>query len=186
MKKQTVAKYAAEEVEKGRSHQEIYDHIIATSGFNIHDVAEMVRRIPTVEKRKKYNLAQVMLLVLICLFIAAKVISGFETSIIFNQVHLTIAILSLILPLFLFYGVLRYKRNMHLVTGAWMVYGSVAYASGLMITLSIPNTIGLFICIWGACLAFYLGNKLPGDYIINKELQKSNPEQRENLITFMD
>jgi cytochrome b subunit of formate dehydrogenase len=117
-------------------------------------VAEMVRRVPTLEKRKKYNLAQIMLLVLISLFIAARIISGFETSIIFNQVRLTITIVSLILPLFLFYGVATYKRNMHLVTGIWMLFGILMNASVLIVTLSITSALGLFICISGAARFF--------------------------------
>jgi hypothetical protein len=169
-----------------KSHQQIFDHIIATSTFKIHDVAEMIRKIPTLEKRKKYAFAQIMLLVMIGLFIAVKIVSGFEISIVFNQLRLTIAIVSLIIPLFLFYGVLMYKRNIHLVTGIWMIYGAVMNVSVLIVTLSVVSVICLFICISGASLAFYLNSKLVSSYMVNKELKKNNPEQRENVITFID
>jgi hypothetical protein len=186
VEKQKTSKYAEKEVLNGKSHQEIYDHIIATSTFKIHDVAEMIRKIPTLEKRKKYAFAQTTLLVMIGLFVSVKIVSGFETSIVFNQLRLTITIMSLIIPLFLFYGVLTYKRNMHLVTGIWMIYGAVMNASVLIVTLSVASVTYLLVCISGASLAFYLNNKLVGDYIVNKELQRNNPEQRENIITFID
>jgi hypothetical protein len=186
MEKQSVDTYTTQEVLKGKSHQEIYDHIITTSTFRIHDVAEIVRRIPTLEKRKKYVFSQTLFLVLIGLFIAGKIISGFGTWVFFNQLHIRMALFDITVSLFLFYGVATYKRNMHLVAGLWMIYGVLMNTSGLMTNLYTAKIVGLLITIFATSIAFYLNSKLPGDYVINKELQKSNPEQRENLITFID
>jgi hypothetical protein len=125
MKKQKVDKYAETEVLKGTSHQEIFDHIISTSEFNIHDVADIVRKIPTLEKRKKYKTLNNILLLIIGLTIVDRIILMY-IQISNGQNDIGIAFLFPVLSIVLFYVIYKYKRNAHLSAGFLFIYGSMA------------------------------------------------------------
>lgn len=186
MKKQSATKYAEKEILNGKGHQEIFNHIIATSEFNIHDVAENVRKIPTLEKRKKYKSLNIVLLGIIGFSVLERLILGFIQLNVNKDDRSGIILLFPIVSILLFYGVYKYKRNVHLAAGFLMIFGTALSAVRLINYLDIIAILGSLVTLSGAFIAFYLSVSLVSDYKIDKELQKNNPKQRENLITFID
>lgn len=186
MGKRRVDKYAEKEVLKGKTHQEIFDYIVATSTFKIHDIAEIVRKVPTPAKRKKYRTPNFILIGMLVIGILWRTMDGIGMLNAGNRLGLINLILSPIVPCFFIYLVYNYKRNMHLVLAIMMLVGGLGFFSQSFSHLNVLSYVRLIFNLIGSAIAFYLHVKLPSDYEINKELQKSNPEQRENLITFKD
>ena len=186
MKPQKPITYAEQEVLNGKSHQEIYDHIVATSQFNIHDVANMVRKIPTLEKRKKHNSLNAILLGIIALSILDRILIVFQQLSEDGQDKVSFLFMLPIISILLFYGIVKFKRTVHLAAGFLMAFATVSSAIRLLSYSDIFSILGLLISLAGASIAFYLSVKLVSDYKVDKELQKNNPNQREGLITFID
>lgn len=186
MKPQKPIKYAEQEILNGKSHQEIYDHIVATSQFNIHDVANMVRKIPTLEKRKKYNSLNAILLGIIAMSILDRILIVFQQLSGDGQDRVSFLFMFPIVSILLFYGIVKYKRTVHLSAGFLMAFATVSSGIRLLSHSDIFSVLGLFVSLVGAIIAFYLSVKLVSDYKIDKELQKNNPSQREGLITFIE
>ncbi|HET6224755.1 MAG TPA: hypothetical protein VFF27_00655 [Bacteroidia bacterium] len=187
MKKQRVDKYVETEVKKGKTHQEIYDHIIATSTFKIHDIAEIVRKIPTLEKREKYKGMNVILLSLLAITVVHGMILIIENGRhISSRMLYTFPPITMIVSAILFYCIYNYKRNMHLVLGIWSILRSLESLNGLLREDNLYFFINLIISIIMIVLSFYLSVKVVSDYTFNKDLQQQNPERREGLITFKD
>lgn len=186
MKPQKPNKYAEQEVLNGKSHQEIYDHIVATSQFNIHDVADMVRKIPNLEKRKKYNSLNAILLGIIAMSILDRILIVFQQLNGDGQDRVSFLFMFPIIGILLFYGIVKFKRTVHLSAGFLMAFATVTSAIRLFGHLDIFSILGLLVSLIGAIIAFYLSVKLVSDYKIDKELQKNNPNQREGLITFIE
>lgn len=186
MNKNEIEKYTETEIQNGKTHQEIFNKIVSTSNFNIHDVATVVRKIPTIEKRKKYSGINTVLVGILALAIISRLITGlFEIT----QGHNDASVIVMFFPLatiLLLYGTYKYKRNAHLATGLFMIFGA------LMATLRLINNFDIFalgdilFTIFGSILAFYLSSKLVGDYVLDQELKKTNPDQRENALIFTE
>ena len=186
MNKNQIEKYTETEIQNGKTQQEIFNKIVSTSDFNIHDVANVVRQIPTLEKRKKYNSINSVLVGLLALAIISRLITGLIEI---TQGHNDTSVIAMffplatILPLF---GVYKYKRNAHLATGLFMIFGAVMATVRLISNFDIIALGDILLTVFGSVLAFYLSFKLAGDYILDKELQKTNPDQRENVLTFTE
>jgi hypothetical protein len=115
MNKKQVEDFAEKEILEGKSHQEIFNEIVATSDFNIHDVANVVRRIPTPEKRKSYGATNSVLVGLLSLTILNRLYNivtdaSSDYANISNIIFLTLSALIL-------HGIYKFKRNAHLATG---------------------------------------------------------------------
>lgn len=186
MKPQKPITYAEQEVLNGKSHQEIYDHIVATSQFNIHDVADMVRKIPTLEKRKKYNSLNAILLGIIAMSILDRIILAYQQVGGDGQDRVGFFFMLPIISILLFYGIVKFKRTVHLSAGFLMAFATATSAIRLLSHSDVFSILGLLASLTGAGIAFYLSVKLVSDYKIDKELLKTNPSQREGLITFID
>ena len=184
MSKQRVDKYAEKEVLNGKSHQEIFNHIASTSNFKVQEIAEIVRKIPTLEKRKQYQKLNTALLVILGLFVSDKIL--LSLVLLMEQESSITAIILPVVSIFLFYGVFRFKRSVHLATGIFMIAGVLTSIIQFGKQPDVFTIIGIIIPLIGAIIAFYLNTKLVSDYKFNKELQESNPAQREGLITFLN
>lgn len=186
MAKQRPDKYAEQEVLNGKSHQEIYNHIVSTSQFKIHDVAELVRKIPTLTKRKKYNSLNAILLGIIAMSILDRILVAYKQISGESQDRVSFLFLLPVISIILFYGIAKYKRNVHLWAGFIMAFGTFSSAVRLISHIDVFSILGLLISLTGTTIAFYLSVKLASDYRFDRELQKNNPSQREGLITFIE
>lgn len=186
MKKQRVDKYAEAEILNGKNHQEVFDYIVSTSHFKIHDIAEIVRKIPTLEKRKKYAPMNLILLAVIVITILDKILIYFTNYNAGFTERETFGLLFPVINILLFYGIYKYKRNVHLWLAIFLLLSTVVNIIRLINQQDVIAFVGLLITLVGAVMAFYLSIKIVSDYTFNKELQKANPTQRENLISFTD
>jgi cell division protein FtsL len=171
---------AEEEILKGRTHQELFNEIVAETNLNIHDVADAIRKIPSNEKRKKYltlNFVLIILLIIIWLYSLLGVISNYTSA---------FQITPLILLVLLIYMVIKYKPNAHYFTGGLLFFGTCRAAYSLIFNFSVERLMYMLFIIAVSGLAFYLGSKLTNDYILNKELLKENPNQRVGVISFTE
>jgi hypothetical protein len=65
-----------------------------------------------------------------------------------------------------------------------MALGALAAAVRLLSDFDPLAFADVLVTLFGMGLAFYLNNKLIADYFLDKELQKTNPEQREDSLIF--
>ncbi len=184
MHKSNIEKYTATELKKGLSHQTIFNTIVATSNFNIHDVANIVRRVPTKIKKERYILlhwfivvvlAISMILRLFLLFIAA----GFHN---YFSVFSDLPVINIILII----GILLYKRHAYLITGFFLILGCLLTISQIIKDFHFENLIYLLVTLFTACMCFYLSIKMPSDYALNKALLEKEPDARVNSLLFKE
>lgn len=171
---------AEEQILKGKTHQEIFNEIVSQTDFNIHKVADAIRKIPTIEKRKKYALLNNILVTLLIIHFSFSLLSLILSYQGFFE------IIPLIIILILVYCVIKYKPNAHLFTGALLIISTVRGIYPLISTFSVQTLIYVIFIVSTSILAFYLGSKLANDYVLNKDLLKENPNQRVDIITFVE
>lgn len=185
MNKRQVEDFAEKDILDGKSHQEIFNEIVTTSDFNIHDVANVVRRIPTLEKRKKYNSTHIVLVVLLGFTILNKIYILFDS--IDLSIYITLLNVVLIsMSVLILFGIHTFKSNAHLAAGALMAISSFMVSFRLFYNVDLLSCCDLIAASFGAFLGFYLNSKLTESYGLNKELQKTHPQQRENSLLFTD
>jgi hypothetical protein len=186
MNKKQIEKYTETEIKIGKSKLDIFNKIVTTSDFNIHDVASIIRKVPTLEKRKQYKSINSILVALLVLTVLSRFISGFiEISNGNNDVNVIVLFFPIV-TILLIYGVYKFKSNVHLVCGIFLIVGAIMSSIRLINSLDLITLSDITITIFGSVIAFYLNSKLVGDYELNKELQKTNPNQRENIVTFTE
>jgi hypothetical protein len=186
MNTKEIEKYTETEIQNGKTHQEIFNKIVSTSDFNIHEVADIVRKIPTLEKRRKYKLFNNVLAGLLGLSIISRIITGLGELIQGKNDVSLIVMLFPIITILLFWGIYTYKRNLHLVTGLFMTFGTLMTASRLFNNFDILSLVDILVTLFGSCIALYLNSKLPSDYVLDKELKETKPDQRVDSLKFTE
>jgi hypothetical protein len=180
MNKEGIEKYTVDELRKGRTKMEIFNSIVSVSDLNFHSVAEVIRKVPTIEKREKYKIPNLILFSILLIKPFGFIVSLFyDSEISLFEIFEHASINFFFIPSLLSLGIYKFKRNMHLITGVFMLL--IFFAS-----LSCSITVWGILYLIGAIIAFYLCVKLPGDYELNRELLKINPRERKNIVTFTE
>jgi hypothetical protein len=179
-----IEKYAEIELNKGNTHQSIFNAIVANSSFNIHDVANIVRRVPTKIKKEKYGGLHWFIIIVLII------------SIIFNMLPFIIALGSYnnfsvlyYLPIFnafLIVGIVMYKRHAYLITGFFLILECLIAIGQIISSSNFLYLIYLIILVFTSYLCFYLNAKMSSDYELNKALLEKEPEARINSLIFKD
>lgn len=186
MNKQAIEKYTDTEIKNGKTHQEIFNTIAAKSDYNIHDIADIVRKVPTLEKRKRFGNLNLVLSGILLLAIISRLLTGILEIMNGHSDADVIALFFPVVTILLMFGVYKYRRNAHLAAGLFMTLGSVMAIIRLINNFDFFALLDILITLFGATTAFYLNSKLVGDYVLDKELQESNPQQRENVLKFTE
>jgi hypothetical protein len=171
---------ATVEILKGRGHQEIFNEIVSQTDLDIHKVAENIRKIPTLEKRKKYHSLNIILATGIGINAFINII-----FILFND-GIIGSLMPSIIGFGLLYGVVKYKSNMHLAVGFCLFAGTISLIVKVLLDFNFVYLFFIGFSMAMAITAFYLSSKLVSDYSINKVLRNNNPNQRVDSLIFID
>ncbi len=173
-----IIKKATTEILKGKSHQEIFNEIVSQTNLDIHKVAETIRRIPSLEKRKEYKVLNIIFTIGFGIVLLAGIYYSlfYQTTIAF--------IIQAAISIALVYGLLTYKTYMHPVAGLYSFAGTIFLIVNMLTSQDFIYAAPIVYTLSLMVIAFYLNSKLLVDYTFNKELLKSNPQQRVDIVTF--
>jgi hypothetical protein len=175
-----VEKYAETEILKGRKHQDVFNEIATSSDFKIHDIAEILRKIISPEKRARYkNTNYVLAGVIFCMALLNlySQINGNTNGSIYNW-------LPVIGDAILLWGILNYWKNIYRVCLILLWTHTVIVLFFLIFNFNWTFVFLLFFLIDSIIITFYLNIKTATDYRLNRELLNENPAQRINAVIF--
>ncbi|HXB40396.1 MAG TPA: hypothetical protein VNZ49_07620 [Bacteroidia bacterium] len=175
-----VEKYAETEILKGRKHQDVFNEIAASSDFKIHDIAEILRKIASPEKRVRYKSTNYVLAgVILCMALLNiySQIEGKANNGVYNW-------LPVIGDVILLWGILNYWKNIYRVCLILLWTHTVVVISLLIFNFNWIFVFLLFFLIDSIIITFYLNIKTATDYRLNRELLNENPGQRINAVIF--
>jgi hypothetical protein len=168
------------ELFKGRTHQELFNEIAEQTDYDIHEIAEGLRKIPGPAKRVKY---QALNRTLAFLFVA-NIATVLYISLVSKINMITVG--SMIVQPLLIYGILKFRRDVHMISGGLLLLGAVMGMFSLTSDFTILALCDLLVTLSASGIAFYLGMKLTTDYCLNREELKENPDLRAGAVTFFD
>ena len=166
-------------IEAGATPQQVYDELHGPGNAADEKVADLVRDVPTFERRAEYRTGQWVLIALLCLAIAWKlsvvlsaVAEQASSSVMYHSAYGIGYALALL-------AVAKYWRRAHAVAGF------LAFMDVMQIHEGPANTDGMdipVILLFGvlALLGMYLQRKLASNYIKRKE-QYRNAEHQARL-----
>ncbi len=179
MKESELRKQIRAKIEAGSSPQQVYDEFHKGANAPDEKLADLVRYVPTLERRADYKVGQWVLLGLLCAAIAWKVnavasamAEGRGPSVFFHGAF----VIGYIVALF---AVAKYWRNAHSIAGLLAFLDIMRFHDQ---PGSSDGTSLVVILLFGvlAVLGMYLQRKLTPDYITLKE-RYTNAEGQERL-----
>lgn len=175
-----VEKYAEKEILKGRKHQDVFNEIAEASDFKIHEIAEILRKIISPEKRARYKSANYVLAGVIFCMALLNVYSRIATNDndnIFNW-------LPVIGDAILLWGILSYWKNIYRVCLILLWTHLVLVLFLMIFNFNWILVFLLFLLVDSIIITFYLNIKTATDYRLNRELLNENPAHRVNAVIF--
>lgn len=163
-------------IESGASPQQVYDELHGTGNAVDEELADMVRDVPTLERRADYRLQQWALLGLLALDVAWKlgVVLPADAQRGWPGVVFQSAFAAAIL--FAALGVAKYWRRAH-STAAVIAFVQLTYPIGPATDIGPKDVLMTVVFAAAALLGWYLQRKLTPDYIILKEHYKNADDQ---------
>ncbi|MCE3228796.1 MAG: hypothetical protein K0S32_3347 [Bacteroidetes bacterium] len=182
MTKSQVEHFTEREILKGKSRQEVFNEVVTVSDISIHSAADIIRKVPTLEGRKKYRSTNFVLLGMIGILLLFHLVNFFLA--VEHKTNLSVG--QIIVPGLLLWGVYNFKRNAHLISGILLSVMALISLGQIIFYFDWVYIAILSFSAYGIAVSFFLDSKLSGDYILDKELQKTNPGQRVDSVTFTD
>jgi uncharacterized membrane protein len=175
-----IEKFAETAFLEGKSHQEVYNELARMNDMKAQRLAEILRKIPDLKKRRKYRLSNMVLCSLLTLIVLSRlaVLPDILNGPLLLMIH---PLLFTFIPAVLIYGVYTYKPYSHMASGFFLVLGFVLSIANVFTGTNIYVFLDMAIMIFGAAVAFYLNGKLATDFTFNSQADLS---QREALIHF--
>lgn len=180
MPERELRKLIRSKIEAGEAPQQVYDELHGPDHAADEQLAELVRYVPTLERRAQHRAAHRVLLGLIVFAVAWKL--ALEAPVFLHQ-GLPRAVLTagwVLAYLAVLVGVARYWRRAHALAG---LLGLLDLLQPLSLLDAVPELSAalrfLLLCAL-AVLGYHLGGKLPSRYIILKE-RYTNAQGEERL-----
>jgi hypothetical protein len=176
--------FASEEIKKGKTHQEVYNILADQSKLNFQFIAETLRKIPSMPKRKRYRYVNYFLgCILLLLYF-------YEILIYLNDSSGSLAEIRLVYYLILLYptvGALFYWRNSHFYTGIILGFGFTFSTLANFIPFAInsygSNIFVSLLLLIGTAFSLFLNHKLQTDYSINhNKIYIEEPLKKDQVI----
>lgn len=184
MKKWKIEKLAEEAVLEGKSHQQIFNELAANTQVNVHTLAEVIRRVPTLEKRNRYRfLNQALVLLAGFLFLLrlgtlfGVVPDAFMEMRPFN-------LFGLLISGGMLYGLVFYKAHAHLIAVFYLLVHALWMMTKVVVTFDPLVLLACILLLLGTWGAAFLSSKFVSDYRFDKSIPGNDPELRENAIVF--
>jgi Zn-dependent protease with chaperone function len=177
-----IEKYAETEILKGRTHQEVFNEIVSSSEYKIHDIAEILRKITSPKKRERYKTTNYVLAGILAIMAVLNLFSCLTDS---TRTGI-LSLLPIICNLIMLWGVLKFWKNIYRVCLVFLWVHTVSIMFLLIFNFNWILLPILFFLIDSIVIAFYLNIKTSADYRLNRELLNNDPAQRADSIVFID
>ncbi len=175
-----VEKYAELEIAKGRKHQDVFNEIVAGSDFNLHHIAEILRKTVSPEKKARYKSTNYILAGIFFVMTLLNVyahLGSMSKENVFNWIFIVGDALIL-------YGILNYWKNIYRICLLLLWINFVWLLFTLIFNFDWSLVVLLFFLIDSLIITLYLNIKTCTDYKLNRELLKENPKERINAVIF--
>jgi hypothetical protein len=174
---QSYKAYIEEQILSGKSRQEVYNDAVTIYDVKIHDIAEAIRKTPSLIQRAKCKTQNEILLLLLLLDIVMGKISRLEEE-------TYIALAPSLIMLFLLYGLYNFKYPAHLFATILLFTITI----GLIVIIAFEFSWGilllLLVTLCSTVLVMYINRTISSDYTFNREIIVNDPEARVDVITF--
>lgn len=171
----------------GASPHQVYDELHGPGNAADEELADMVRDVPTMERRAEYRLQQWALLGLLALDVAWKI--GVDIPAEVHKGWPGVAFQSAFAAVILFavLNVAKYWRRAH-ATAAGLAFVQLTYPIGPATDIGAKDVLMTVVFAAAALLALYLQRKLTPDYIKLKERYRNaeGQERMRVLVRFGD
>jgi hypothetical protein len=179
-----IEKFAQAEIKKGCSHQCIFNTIVGDSNFNIHDVANIVRRVPTIAKKEKYKGLHWFIIIVLAFSIILNLLPFIIGLASHNKFSLLYHFPSF--NILLIIGIAMYKRHAYLITGFFLILECLLAIGQIVSSSNFLYLAHLIVLIFTIYLCFYLNVKMVSDYELNRALLLKDPNTRVNSLIFKE
>lgn len=172
--------YIEEELLSGKSQQDVFNDAITKYDLKVHEIAEAIRKTPTLEKRIKYN--QLNTILVVCMILNMALGLFFRI----NNIHEDyLTLFPGLMGLMLLYGLIKYKHPAHLLSCIILTVLSAISIIQLIIKADIIILLELLFNICITSLAYFLNNKFSADYIYHRDKVQNDPTLRIDSVTFI-
>jgi hypothetical protein len=175
--KQSYSEFIEEQILSGKSNQEIFNEAVTTYDAKIHDIAEVIRKTPSREKRLKYRRLNDFLMLLLIANAVLGIINRTE-----NNTYVAVA--PSFFTIFLLYGLYNFKYPAHLFTAILLTVLTTILIVILCLNFDFGVLFQLILTMGLTILAWYINSKIGSDYTLNRNMLKDNPDARIDVITF--
>ncbi|MBX2982607.1 MAG: hypothetical protein KF843_08045 [Flavobacteriales bacterium] len=176
-------------IETGTSHQQVYDELQGGGNMPDEKLADLIRSVPSLERRSRYRTEHVILLGLLVLAIAWK--AGLEIPVaarngLVHVLYHSIWCMAFVLVLI---GVIKYWRRAHTwagLLGMMSLFRSTA--DGVSTDQGFDQLVVMLLLFALAVLGFYLQRKLTPAYITVKEpyVNSEGQDRLRQVVRFGD
>jgi hypothetical protein len=177
--KKSYKEYIEEQILSGKPSQEIYNEAVTIYDVKIHDVAEVIRKTPSLEKRLEYK---VLNNILIFLLISNAILGPVN-----GKAHDTyVSVAPSLFTVFLLYGIYNFKYPAHIFASILLTVLTTILVVMMFLSFDLWVVIQLVLNSVTMVIAWYINSKISSDYTLNREMLKNDPDARIDVITFED
>jgi len=189
MTKKEVRKVANQSILNGKTKQEIFEELKETSYRSEIDLAKIIRKITSLQAKKRYKALNITFIVLFSLTILSLMLAGISIIINNEIMRLPIIIIWLTIYIVLLIGVTRYNPKSYWWIAMCTILGLIRFLGVMLIEPFKPlSLIDLAIHIGVIWLGLYLHSKLfPAYLTVTERYQNSQGQVKlRNVIKFED
>ncbi len=175
-------------IEAGTSPQQVYDELHGTGNAADEQLADLVRNVPTMERRATYRTAHMVMLALLAVVIVWKLgvdlpeaAQGRLVDVVYNSVWCAGYVVG-------FLGLLKYWRRAHALVGVLALFEVMGHGQSKALPVGGMEVGGVAVLCAVAVLGIYLQRKLTPAYITVKESYMNTEGQKrlKQVVRFGD